>query len=211
MREARAQGTPQTPRETASQASGKSSGVQSRRKKVRTPSREAYRNTIRNRNVCNRASSGLGRRFGRIAVEDLRIRNMTRSAAGTIEEPGKNVAQKTGLNRSITEQTWGMIHHQLAYKAKYAGRQMVKVGPAYTSKTCSDCGVIRTEGLETYRLFDCHACGLVVDRDLNAARNKEARAFGYVQARGNESAQSGIAPHAQLSELSPVHAERQPA
>ena len=66
-------------------------------------SRETYRNTIRNRNVCHRVSTGLVRRFGRIAVEDLQIRNMVRSAAGTAEEPGKNVAQKSGLNRSIND------------------------------------------------------------------------------------------------------------
>ena len=149
--------------------------------------------------------------IGRIAVEDLRIRNMTRSATGTLEEPGKNVAQKTGLNRSITEQTWGIIQHQLAYKAEYAGREPVRVDPAYTSRRCSDCGVIRAERLKTYRLFVCQACGLVLDRGLNAARNIKARAFGSVQARGKESAQSGIAPHAKLSELSPVHAEQQPA
>ena len=186
-------------------------GSTSRRKKVRTLSRETYRNTIRNRNACHRASTDLARRFGRIAVEDLQIRNMTRSAAGTVEEPGKNVAQKSGLNRSINEQTWGILVSQLAYKAEYAGRELVRVNPAYTSRTCSGCGVILKERLETYRLFVCQACGLVMDRDRNAAKNIKERAFGRSQARGNESAQSGIAPHAQLSELSPVHAERQPA
>ena len=186
-------------------------GSASRRKKVRSLSRETYRNTIRNRNACHRASTGLVRRFGRIAVEDLQIRNMTRSAAGTVEEPGKNVAQKTGLNRSINEQTWGILHNQLAYKAEYAGRELIKVNPAYTSSTCSGCGVILMEKLETYRLFVCQACGLVMDRDRNAARNIEIRAFGCSEARGKEPALSGIAPHAQLSELSPVHAERQPA
>lgn len=186
-------------------------GSASRRKKVRSLSRETYRNTIRNRNACHRASTDLVRRFGRIAVEDLQIRNMTRSAAGTVEEPGKNVAQKTGLNRSISEQTWGILVSQLAYKAEYAGRELVKVNPAYTSRTCSGCGVILMEKLATYRLFVCQACGLVMDRDRNAAKNIEARAFGSAQARGKEPAQSSIAPHAQLSELSPVHAERQPA
>ena len=186
-------------------------GSASRRKKVRSLSHETYRNTIRNRNACHRASTDLARRFGRIAVEDLQIRNMTRSAAGTAEEPGKGVSAKRGLNRSINEQTWGIIRHQLAYKAEYAGRELIKVDPAYTSRTCSGCGVILMEKLATYRLFVCQACGLVLDRDLNAAKNIEARAFGSAQARGKESALSGIAPHAQLGELSPVHAERQPA
>ena len=185
-------------------------GSVSRRKKVRSLSRETNRSQVRNRNICHRASTDLVRRFGRIAVEDLQIRNMTRSAAGTAEEPGKGVSAKRGLNRSIREQTWGIMVSQLAYKAEYAGRELVKVNPAYTSRTCSGCGAIRTEKLETYRLFVCEACGLVMDRDRNAARNIEARAFGPVQARGKEPAQSGIAPHAQPSELSPVHAEQQP-
>ena len=60
--------------------------------------------------------------FGLIAIEDLPVRNMTRSAAGTLENPGTGVAQKRGLNRSITEQTWGMIRLQLNYKAEW-GRQ----------------------------------------------------------------------------------------
>ena len=185
-------------------------GSISRRKKVRSLSRETYRNTIRNRDVCHRVSTDLVRRFGRIAIEDLQIRNMTRSAAGTAEEPGKGVSGKRGLNRSINEQTWGILVSQLSYKAEYAGRELVKVNPSYTSRTCSGCGVVLTEELATYRLFVCQACGLVMDRDRNAARNIEERAFGRSQARGEESARSGIAPHAQLSELSPVHAERQP-
>ena len=186
-------------------------GSISRRKKVGSLSRETHRNTIRNRNVCHRASTGLVRRFGRIAVEDLQIRNMVRSAAGTAEEPGKGVSGKRGLNRSITEQTWGILVSQLSYKAEYAGRELVKVNPSYTSKTCSGCGVILMEKLTTYRLFVCQACGLVMDRDRNAARNIEERAFGRSQARGKEPTHRGIAPHAQLSELSPVHAEQQPA
>ena len=186
-------------------------GSISRRKKLRSLSRETYRNQVRNRNICHRVSTDLVRRFGRIAVEDLQIRNMVRSAVGTAEEPGKGVSGKRGLNRSINEQTWGILVSQLSYKAEYAGRELVKVNPSYTSRTCSGCGVILMEKLATYRLFVCQACGLVVDRDRNAARNIEERAFGRSQARGEEPARSGIAPYAQLSELSPVHAERQPA
>ena len=83
-------------------------------------------------------TTDLVRRFGLIAVEDLAIRNMTRSAAGTIENPGTGVAQKRGLNRSITEQTWGLIRSQLAYKAEWAGRELVVVDPKFTSQRCSE-------------------------------------------------------------------------
>ena len=183
-------------------------GSKTRRKKVMSLSRETYRNAVRNRNECHRVTTSIVRHYGRIAVEDLRVGNMTRSAKGTVEEPGKGVSQKRGLNKSITEQTWGILTTQLSYKAEYAGGEFVRVEPKHTSKTCSDCGVVLTEKLATYRLFVCHACGLVIDRDVNAARNIEARAFGSVRARGNEPALSGIAPHAQLSEQSPVHAEQ---
>ena len=122
-----------------------------------------------------------------------------RSAVGTAEEPRKGVSVKRGLNRSIYEQTWGILVSQLSYKAEYAGRELVKVNPSYTSRTCSGCGVILMEKLAIYRLFVCQACGLVMDRDRNAARNIEERAFERSQARGNEPARSGIAPHAQLT------------
>ena len=64
-----------------------------------------------------------------IAIEDLGIVNMTRSARGTVERPGRNVSAKSGLNRSISEQSWGIIVAQLAYKAEWYGRTLVRVGP----------------------------------------------------------------------------------
>ena len=128
------------------------------------------RERIRNRNECHRITTDLIRRFGLIVLEDLAIRNMTASASGTIEQPGTNVAQKTGLNRAITEQTWGMIRQQLTYKAEWAGRQLVVVDPRYTSQTCSGCGVVsgsQRRGKE----YKCASCGMLMDADVNAAVN----------------------------------------
>ena len=128
------------------------------------------RERIRNRNECHRITTDLIMRFGVIVLEDLAIRNMTASASGTIEQPGTRVAQKTGLNRAITEQTWGMIRQQLAYKAEWAGRQLVVVDPRYTSQTCSGCGVIsgsQRRGKE----YKCASCGMLMDADVNAAIN----------------------------------------
>ena len=82
------------------------------------------RERIRNRNECHRITTDLVRRFDLIAVENLQIQNMTASAKGSVEEPGTNVRQKSGLNKSISEQTWGMIRNQLAYKAEWAGREL---------------------------------------------------------------------------------------
>ncbi len=64
------------------------------------------RKRMGNRNECHRITTDIVRRFGHIGVEALTIRNMTRSAAGTLEEPGTNVGAKSGLNREILAQTW---------------------------------------------------------------------------------------------------------
>ena len=140
------------------------------RKRKAVLANHQHRERVRNRNECHRITTELVRRFGLIALEDLAIRNMTASAAGTLEEPGTGVAQKRGLNRSITEQTWGMIRHQIAYKAEWAGRELVVVDPKFTSQRCSECGVFSAEHRQRKR-YDCAECGMTEDADINAARN----------------------------------------
>ncbi len=99
------------------------------------------------------------------------------SSRGTIEEPGTNVAAKSGLNKSIAEQTWGMIRQQLSYKAEWAGRIYAEVNPRNTSRTCSQCGLLGT-AQEEYRMFRCPACKQEMDRDVNAAINILKRSEG---------------------------------
>ena len=151
-------------------------GSRRRRKAVQALSRETRRNSVRNRDECHRITTDIVRRFGRIAVEKLKIQNMTRSAAGTVEEPGVNVAAKSGLNRSIQEQSWGLILSQLRYKAEWAGRDFVEVNPRYTSRICSSCGQQTPQS--EYRTYACGVCGFTEDRDTNAALNVLQRAFG---------------------------------
>ena len=129
-----------------------------------------YRERIANRNECHRITTALVRRFSLIAAEDLRILNMSRSAKGTVENPGTNVAQKAGLNRAITEQTWGVILNQLKYKAEWAGQQLVLVEPQYTSQTCSECGMVNREARQG-KTYACGECGNRMDADVNAALN----------------------------------------
>ena len=140
------------------------------RKRRAVLANQQHRERIRNRNECHQITTDLVRRFGLIAVEDLAIKNMTRSAAGTLENPGTGVAQKRGLNRSISEQTWGMIRHQLTYKAGWAGREMVVVDPRFTSQRCSGCGTVSAEHRQRKR-YNCAECGMTEDADVNAARN----------------------------------------
>ena len=77
-----------------------------------------------------------------IVVEDLNIKGMTTSAKGTIEEPGKNIKQKSGLNRSILERGWGKLVQNLEYKSEWKGGEVVKVDPKNTSRMCSVCGYV---------------------------------------------------------------------
>ena len=127
------------------------------------------------RNECHRITTDIVRRFDLVAIEDLAIRNMTASAAGTVENPGRNVAAKSGLNRSILEQGWGIIRNQLVYKAEWAGKQLVEVDPRRTSQTCSRCGAVDAES-RLGKAYCCPYCGLTIDADHNAARNILRRA-----------------------------------
>ena len=140
------------------------------RKRKSVLANHQYRERVRNHNECHRVTTELVRRFGLIVLEDLSIRNMTASAKGTLENPGTGVAQKRGLNRSITEQTWGMIRLQLNYKAEWAGRTLKTVDPKFTSQRCSECGAVCAEHRQRKR-YDCVECGMTEDADVNAAKN----------------------------------------
>ncbi|XVQ83070.1 RNA-guided endonuclease InsQ/TnpB family protein [Microbispora siamensis] len=113
----------------------------------------------------------LVRGYDVIVHEDLRIANMTRSASGTIEAPGRNVAAKSGLNGSILDAGWGVFLRVLAHKAESAGRELIAVDPRNTSRTCSRCGHCAKDNRLTQAEFACRACGHAAHADVNAAKN----------------------------------------
>ncbi|MEV0235700.1 transposase [Nonomuraea sp. NPDC050786] len=119
----------------------------------------------------HKAALALVRGYDVIVHEDLRIANMTRSASGTINAPGRNVAQKAGLNRSILDAGWGVFLTILAHKAESAGRELIAVHPANTSRTCARCGHCAKENRLTQAEFACTACGHTAHADVNAAIN----------------------------------------
>lgn len=106
-----------------------------------------------------------------ICHEALRITNMSRSARGTVEQPGSKVAQKAGLNRSILDAGWGVFLACLTHKAESAGRVLVAVDPRNTSRTCPDCGHCCAENRVTQAAFRCQRCGLDTHADLVGAVN----------------------------------------
>ena len=127
-------------------------------------------------------------RAGRWHVENLQIGNMTRSAKGTPENPGRNVRQKAGLNRGILRSGWGLLVRRLEQKAP--GR-VEKIKPAFTSQRCSACGHVDRKSRESQAYFVCTACGFTCNADVNAARNIAAghavTARGGFRAAGSES------------------------
>lgn len=111
------------------------------------------------------ATTDICRRYGTVVVERLRTKNMTASAAGTVDAPGRNVAQKRGLNRAILNVGWHQIETMLAYKAG----NLIKVNPAYSSQTCGSCGATDSRSRKNQASFVCTSCGHRDNADRNAA------------------------------------------
>lgn len=138
------------------------------------------RETDRRKDWVEKTSTRLAREVDLIRVEDLNIRGMTRSARGTLEQPGQNVAQKTGLNRGILAAGWGQLVTRLQHKAN--GR-VEKIPAAYTSQTCSVCGAVDAKARESQAVYACRSCRTTLHADVNAARN--IAAGRAVTARGD--------------------------
>lgn len=138
----------------------------------------------RRKDWIEKTTTDLVRNHDLIVVEDLKISNMTRSAKGTVENPGRNVKQKSGLNRSIMQQSWGLFTQRLIDKAGTTETcEIVKVNPAYTSQTCSRCGTIDSGSRESQSVFKCVACEFSVNADVNASINILAAGYA-VSGRG---------------------------
>jgi putative transposase len=107
-----------------------------------------------------------------ICMEDLNIKGMTKSSKGTIDKPGKNVKQKSGLNRSISDVSLSEFVTMVDYKAKFDGKHTVKVDRFFpSSKTCNCCGTINKDLKLSDREWTCENCDTELDRDYNAAVN----------------------------------------
>lgn len=128
----------------------------------------AARDADRRKDWIEKTSTMLVREHDVIAFEALRVRNMMRSASGTVEAPGRNVAQKRGLNRAIAAQSWSMLAERTRQKADASGVVYLEVPAAFTSQRCSCCGQL---GQRTGKRFTCLPCDRTADADVNAAEN----------------------------------------
>ena len=117
---------------------------------------------------------------GLVVVEDLQTKGMTASAKGTADKPGRNVKQKSGLNREILNTGWSQLRAMLDYKAAH----VIAVNPAYTSQTCNACGAVDKENRQSQAGFKCVHCGHADNADVNASLNVLASGIGAAGRRG---------------------------
>jgi putative transposase len=109
--------------------------------------------------------------FQTIKFEDLKLSNMTRSSKGTVQNPGKNVAAKSGLNREMLRLGLSTLVLRTEQKSMTNGGQVVYINPKFTSQTCSCCGVIDKKSRISQSKFVCVHCGYTLNADINAALN----------------------------------------
>ena len=119
----------------------------------------------------HKITTTISKNHAMIACEDLKVANMSKSASGSVAEHGRNVKAKSGLNKSILDQGWGMMVDMLEYKQQWRGGLLIKVNPQYTSQTCFECKHIAKENRRTQAKFECVKCGHKANADVNAARN----------------------------------------
>jgi putative transposase len=141
------------------------------------------------RDFLHKTTSAISKNHAVVVVEDLQVKNMSKSASGTIESPGRNVKAKSGLNKSILDQGWGEFVRQLGYKLSWLGGKLLKIAPQYTSQKCSHCGCISKDNRKRQASFKCIACGFEFNADHNAALNILAAGHA-VSACGEERAQA---------------------
>ncbi|HSP85092.1 MAG TPA: transposase, partial [Psychrobacter sp.] len=113
----------------------------------------------------------LSKSHAMIACENLKVANMSKSASGSVENKGRNVKAKSGLNKSILDQGWGMALDMLEYKQQWRGGLLIKVNPQYTSQTCFKCKHFAVDNRRTQSKFECVKCRYIANADFNAARN----------------------------------------
>ncbi|TAK08386.1 MAG: transposase [Candidatus Manganitrophaceae bacterium] len=123
------------------------------------------------RDFLHKTSHEICKNHAIIVIEDLQVRNMSKSAAGTKEKPGRNVRAKSGLNKSILDQGWFEFRRQLEYKQAWRGGQVIAVPPQNTSRTCPVCGHIAKENRKDQARFKCVRCGFEGNADVVGAMN----------------------------------------
>lgn len=119
----------------------------------------------------HKISTAISQNHAMVCIEDLQVRNMSKSASGTRESPGRNVRARSGLNKSILDQGWYEFRRQLEYKLAWRGGILIAVPPQNTSRTCPYCGHVSADNRKTQAGFRCETCGFEENADVVGAIN----------------------------------------
>ncbi|MEO1768088.1 RNA-guided endonuclease InsQ/TnpB family protein [Thiobacter aerophilum] len=140
------------------------------------------------RDFLHKTSTAISQNHAMVCIEDLAVRNMSKSAAGTTEQPGRNVRAKAGLNKSILDQAWFEFRRQLDYKLAWRGGWLVVVPPQNTSRACPCCGHVSAANRQTQARFACVECGFEGNADVVGAVNILSRGMQVLRDEGRDTA-----------------------
>ena len=136
----------------------------------------------------HKATAAISKNQAVVFVEDLQVSNMSKSAAGTIDAPGRNVRAKSGLNKAILDQGWYEFRRQLDYKLEWNGGRLIAMPPQNTSRTCPVCGHVSADNRKTQAEFECVVCGFKGNADHIGAINVCSRGRQKLRDEGQDTA-----------------------
>jgi putative transposase len=156
-------------------------------KKARTRVQQIHVNIANaRRDFLHKASTAISKNHAIVCVEDLQVRNMSGSAAGSVENPGRSVRAKSGLNRPILDQGWAESRRQLEYKLAWNGGPLITVSPINASRTCPECECISKCNRKTQAAFCCVVCGYEANADLVGAINVRRAGLARIACQVND-------------------------
>lgn len=138
------------------------------------------------RDCLHKASTAISQNHAIVCIEDLQVRKLSRSTAGTVDAPGKQVRAKSSLNQSILDQGWFELRRQLDYKLAWNGGHLIAVPPRNTSRTCPRCGHVSAANRRTQARFVCMECGFEEHADRVGAINILARGMEKLRDEGQD-------------------------
>ena len=145
-----------------------------KRRRLKEKLQKLYRKIRCIRQDFNRKTAhALAQEYGCVYVEDLKVKNMTASAKGTVANPGKNVKQKSGLNRAILRTGFYSLRQAIEWQLLKVGGVMIPVDPRGTSITCPHCQSRDKRNRPTQAIFKCvnESCGFKANADVVGALN----------------------------------------
>ena len=161
-------------------------------KKAKTKVQKLHTRITRVRqNFLHQSSTAICKNHAVVVMEDLQVKNMSRSAKGTVDQPGKRIRQKSGLNKAILDQGWAEFRRQLGYKLAWAGGQLIVVPPHHTSCTCPECGHVAKENRPGRACFRCQVCGYENHADVVGAMNILERGMKMIEGQDTVDASTG--------------------